>query len=116
MRGLVTFLRNQRASAAAELALSLPIMLVLMFGSLELGNLFLDEHALSKQVRDGARFGARLELASDYDCTEDPATVFADGAGAADQIRNVTKNGVVTGAGSPRLPGLRRTWFRPRSS
>jgi len=105
MRLLKSFFRDRSANAAAELALVLPMMLVLLFGSLELGNLFLDEHALSKQVRDGARFAARLELASDYDCTDDPATVFADGAEADDKIINVTQTGAVEGAGNPRWVG-----------
>lgn len=99
---LEKFLRNRRGAAAAELALVLPMMLTLMFGSLELGNLFLDEHALSKQVRDGARFGARLQVADDYDCTDDPATVFEDGAGAETEIVNVTKEGVPSGTGKRR--------------
>ena len=102
MRIAISLFRNSSAAAAAELALVLPMMLGLMFGSLELGNLFLDEHALSKQVRDGARFGARLELASDFDCSADPATVFEDGAGAESQIINVTKEGVTSGSGKPR--------------
>ena len=102
MRMAFRLLRNRRASAAAELALVLPMMLGLMFGSLELGNLFLDEHALSKQVRDGARFGARLELASAFACSADPVTVFEDGAAAETQIINVTKAGVTSGSGKPR--------------
>ena len=102
MRLLDRFLRDRQGAAAAELALVVPMMLTLMFGSLELGNLFIDEHALSKQVRDGARFGARLELAADYSCTSDPATVFEDGAGAETQIINVTKEGVTSGSGQSR--------------
>jgi len=91
-------LRNQHAAAAAELALVTPILLALMFGSLELGNFFSDEHALEKQVRDGARYAARLELASAYSC---PGTVFQD-VNATTNIINVTKNGVVSGSGNPR--------------
>ena len=102
MRTFLALLRHRDGAAAAELALSIPIMLTLMFGSLELGNLFLDQHALSKQVRDGARFGSRLEIASGYACTSDPATVFEAGAAADDQIIKVTKDGVVSGAGKPR--------------
>ena len=98
MRRIGAFIRDRNGSAAAEMALVIPMLLTLMFGSLELGNLFLDEHALSKQVRDGARFGARLELDPDYEC---PDTVFAD-ADANDKIINVTKEGVVSGSGSPR--------------
>lgn len=100
MRRLFGFIRDREGSAAAEMALVMPMMLALLFGSVELGNLFLDEHALSKQVRDGARFASRLELSETYDC-DTPATVFAD-ADATTKIINVTKEGVVTGSGKPR--------------
>lgn len=91
-------LLNHDASAAAELALVTPILFALMFGSLELGNFFNDEHALAKQVRDGARYASRMELAAAYSC---PNTVFQD-TDANTKIINVTKNGVVSGAGNPR--------------
>jgi Flp pilus assembly protein TadG len=58
---------NSRGSAAVEMALSLPILLVLMFGSFELGNYFLSEHVVEKAVRDAARYGARLPM-TNYNC------------------------------------------------
>jgi hypothetical protein len=90
--------RDRKAAAAAELALVTPFLLALMFGSAELGNLFADEHALEKQVRDGARFASRLEFSSSFAC---PGSVFQD-PDATTKIINVTKNGVVSGSGSPR--------------
>ena len=78
----------------------MPFMLVLMFGAVELGNLFLDEHTLTKQVRDGARYASRLPLSDDFVCDTD---VFqADDDDAKDEIIKVTKDGVVTGTGQPR--------------
>lgn len=100
MRAL-KFLRSRDGTAAVEMALVAPLLLALMFGSLELGNMFMDQHALTKQVRDGARFASRLAIKSDYECSTDPATVFAD-SDASDQIIHVTKDGVVTGTGTPR--------------
>lgn len=94
-------IKDRNAAAAAEMALVVPMLLVVMVGSMELGNFFMDEHALEKQVRDGARFGARLEIADDFSCSADPSTVFAD-ATASTQIENVTKNGAASGAGNPR--------------
>ena len=90
---------DRSASAAAEMALVSPVLIALLFGSLELGNYFLDQHALEKQVRDGARFAARMELDSaTYSC---PGSVFID-PDADDKIINVTKTGAVSGAGNPR--------------
>lgn len=94
-------LRSDGASAAVEMALVLPFLLALLFGSVELGNYFMSEHALEKQVRDGARYAARLTLKQPYNCTADPATVFADANASADII-NVTETGAVSGTGFPR--------------
>ena len=62
-----SLLKDRRASAAAEMALVLPILLVLLFGSVELGNYFLSEHVVQKAVRDASRYADRLPV-GDYDC------------------------------------------------
>ena len=69
----------------------LPLLLVLMFGSLELGNYFMNEHTLVKSVRDGARYAARQSFTNYTSCSGSPGgTVVAD-------TRNVVMNGVVSG-------------------
>lgn len=67
----------------------LPLLLVLFFGTFELGNLFLTQHALSKQVRDGVRYATKLTLAEDYTCG---SNVY-ESATAEQDIINVTKRG-----------------------
>lgn len=52
-------LRGESGSAAAEMALVAPLMLLLAFGAVEAGNFFYNQHILTKAVRDGARFAAR---------------------------------------------------------
>jgi hypothetical protein len=106
MRRLLGLFPDDRAAAAAEMALVTPLLLAIMFGSVELGNLFMDEHALEKQVRNGARYASRLELDENFSC---PATVFED-PDANTKVINVTKNGAVDGAGNPRWTGY---WTRP---
>ena len=91
-------LAQDEGNAAAEMAMVLPFLLVLMFGSAELGNYFLDEHGLVKQVRDGARFASKLPLQANYACPAATAT-----AGAKTLIANVTKTGTVTGTGTGRF-------------
>lgn len=59
---------DSRASAAAEMALVLPLLLLLMFGSFELGNYFLSEHAVQKGVRDASRYASRLPISSYPGC------------------------------------------------
>ncbi|MCL6684505.1 TadE/TadG family type IV pilus assembly protein [Sphingomonas alba] len=98
MLKLARLFHNRNAAAAAEMALVTPLLLGLMFGSAELGNFFADQHALEKQVRDGARYASRLEFNTTYAC---PDSVFQDADWRTKTI-NVTKNGAVSGAGNPR--------------
>jgi hypothetical protein len=50
---------NKRGAAAAEMAIILPLLVTLMFGSFEVGKYFLDAHRVQQAVRDGARFAGR---------------------------------------------------------
>jgi Flp pilus assembly protein TadG len=97
-RARPSLLRSDRATAGAEMALVAPMLIVLMFGSFELGNYFLSEHVVVKAVRDGARYASRMPIAA-YSC---PATVDSTVNG---QIRNVTRTGQVASGGTARLPG-----------
>jgi Flp pilus assembly protein TadG len=56
------FFLDRRGTAGAEMALVLPFLLVLMFGSFEAGHFFWTEHKLVKAVRDGARYASRLNV------------------------------------------------------
>jgi len=74
MNQLVRLLRNRRGSAAVEMALVAPLLLVILFGSVELGNYFMDQHTLVKAVRDGARFAARQSFTYYTGCSGAPDT------------------------------------------
>jgi Flp pilus assembly protein TadG len=96
MRRLLTrWLHDDRASAATEMALALPMLTALMFGSIELGTYFWAEHKIIKAVRDGARFAARQPFADYAGCV--PSTTVID------STRNVTRTGQVADGGTPRL-------------
>lgn len=102
MMGLRRLVRCRSGAAAAEMALALPIVLVLMFGSAELGNFFLNEQILVKAVRDGARFAARQDFSYFSSCSGAPGgTVEAD-------TKNVVMTGLLSG-GSARLPSWSAT-------
>ena len=94
--------RCRRGAAAVELAMALvlPLLTALLFGSVELGRYFLNEHALIKAVREAARFAARQKFA-DMPCNGQPAPEQA----AA--IRNLVRFGNIAGTGSPRRPNWR---------
>src|SRR5690349_9425328 len=92
-------MRETRGSAAAEMALVAPLLLIIMMGSVELGNYFMNEHSLVKAVRDGARFAARQSFTNYTSCTGAPGgTVVAD-------TQNVVMNGYVSG-GSAITPNI----------
>nr|WP_280740519.1 TadE/TadG family type IV pilus assembly protein [Sphingomonas kaistensis] len=86
-------MRCERGAAGAEMALVLPLLLVLMFSAFELGNYFREWHTLSKSVRDGARFAARHDFA-DFDCADESA---ADDVVTATE--EVVRTGVAGGTG-----------------
>ena len=73
-----------------------PLLMILMFGALETGKFFLDEHVVVKAVRDGARFAARQSFAS-MPCTGTAANETA--------IKNQVRFGkpVVVDGDAPRL-------------
>src|SRR3546814_9752890 len=76
--------RDRSGAAAAEMALVSPMLIILMFGSFELGNYFLDEHVVLKAVRDGARYAARQNFTT-MPCSGTPT---ADAA-----IKNLVRYG-----------------------
>lgn len=103
-RPLTTLANSNRAAASVEMALSLPIMLGLLFGAFELGNYFMTEHIVVKAVRDGARFAARRPITTDYDgCVPSNDLIEA--------TRNVTRTGVIGSGGTPRFA----SWDDPES-
>ena len=94
------FLACSRGAAAAEMALILPFLVVLLFGAVELGYYFYNQHQVVKGVRDGARFASRQPFTA-IGCNGTTAVV--DGA-AVTSIRNITRTGRVAG-GTARVPG-----------
>lgn len=103
-RILRQFLQDCSGAAAVEMALVIPLLLGLMFGSVDLGNYFLSEHVVDKAVRDAARYAARLPFA-DFDCTSgtmtDPSTVqklarTGDPAGTTARLPGWTSDSMTT--------------------
>ncbi|MGH6782616.1 MAG: TadE/TadG family type IV pilus assembly protein [Sphingomonadaceae bacterium] len=93
--------RCDSGTAAAEMALVMPLLLVIIFGAFELGNYFLNNHAVAKAVRDGARYASRRSFV-EYSCS----TVSTD---VLDKTRNITRTGQVATGGTPRVYG----WTNP---
>lgn len=51
---------KQRGQSIVELALAMPVMLLLMLGTIDVGRVFFDYVQLRNAVREGAGYGARM--------------------------------------------------------
>ena len=97
MSKLSAFIRDTRGAAAAEMALMIPLLLVLMFGGFEAGHYFYNEHKVVKAVREGARYAGRLPFTT-YDCGSGSVAMET-------QIKEVTRTGQPSG-GTSRITGF----------
>jgi Flp pilus assembly protein TadG len=93
--------RNQGGAAAVEMALMLPMLLLLMFGSFEAGNFFWNEHIVVKSVRDAARYAGRQPFTS-YSCNA------VTDVSLEPRIINLARTGQLTG-GNPKVSGWQAT-------
>jgi len=100
MKLLRALVRDNRAAAAAEMALVLPFLLSLGMGAVELGNYFLDEHRLIKAVRDGARYAARQDFSNFTGCPSAATDVASD---LTSEVENLVRTGTPSG-GTDQLP------------
>jgi hypothetical protein len=84
--------RSQRGVAVVELALVIPMLMLLMLIVTELGRAVMQYNTLAKSVRDGARY-LTMQL---------PGTKLTE-------ARNLVVYGNTAGTGSPLVPGLTTT-------
>lgn len=63
-----SFAPDQRGNAAVEMALVMPLVMALLFGAMEMGNYFWNEHILAKGLRDAAIYAARQPI-TNFDCS-----------------------------------------------
>lgn len=98
MSNVRRFAADRAGSSAVEMALVMPLLLTLMFGTFELGHYFLSEHVVQKAVRDAARYAARLPMTSYPSCVPT--------ADAEAQIRRLARTGRPdSGGATQRLQG-----------
>ena len=90
---------DRSGSASVEMALALPLLLVMIFGAFDVGNYFLAEHVVQKAVRDASRYAARLPLSNYPSCT------VPSGGTAEQQTQRVARYGNPAGTGDERLRG-----------
>ncbi len=103
MRWLPSLRDNSSGAAAVEMALMLPLLLMLMFGTFEGGHYLWSEHKVVKGVRDGARYAARTSFSNFDGCP----TVVGEAA-IKKLIRTGYLNGdnpSISGTDNPVVPG-----------
>ena len=61
--------RDESGANAVEFALVLPILLILLFGTITGGVLYNQQHTLTQAAREGARFAATLDGADEETCS-----------------------------------------------
>ncbi|MGR6035581.1 MAG: TadE/TadG family type IV pilus assembly protein [Candidatus Nitrosoglobus sp.] len=88
---------GQRGLAMTEFVIVLPVMLLLMLATAELGRAFYQYNILTKAVRDGARYLASNAIQG--------TTGVINISGAQAATKNLVVYGNTTGNGSPLLEG-----------
>jgi len=94
---LRSFARREDGAAAAELALMLPLLVLMLFGAIEVSYYFYEQHQVVKGVRDGARYASRQRF-TDINCDDGIDSTVATA------IKEVTRTGRPSG-GTARVPG-----------
>ena len=89
-------MKSQRGQALLELAFQIPVMLLLLFGGVQVGRIFYTYHTLQKALRGGAGMLARSSNVAYCDPNE---MLLAD-------ARNFIVYGRLEGGGSPVVSGL----------
>lgn len=101
MTFLRAFLRQTSGTAAVEMALIVPLLLILLFGGIEAGHFVWTQHKLVEAVRDGARYAGRLPLNQLCNGTTQIASTQT-----LANIRLMTRTGQLANASAaPRVPG-----------
>ena len=96
---LRAFFRNESGASGAELALILPLLVVMLFGAIEISYYFYNQHQVVKGVRDGARYASRQSF-NNINCN----TGYSMPAATQTAIQEVTRTGRPSG-GTARVPG-----------
>lgn len=101
--------RNERGAVAVEMAIVLPLLLLILIGTMEFGRVFNVQNSLTQAAREGARYAAIHHNDSDF-ADGDVATVALaaapslsnleilvdDDAGSCASGQNVTVSATVT--------------------
>lgn len=94
--------KRQRGLAMVEFAITLPVLLLLMFATAELGHLIGQYDTLTNAVRDGARYAASTAANGSTGLVSITPQIQA-------AVANLVATGNAGGSGPALLPGLSAT-------
>ena len=95
------FPADERGTAATEMALLVPLLVLLLFGGFEAGHFVWTQHKLVEAVRDGARFAGRLNI---NDLCDGPNAVMSPDTEDATIL--ITRTGqLASTTARPKVPG-----------
>ena len=92
---------RQRGIAVVELAIVLPLLLLIFLGTAEFGRALYQYNTLTKTVRDGARYISQHSLNGTTGVVDIPPTAVA-----VVETKNLVVYGIRGGAFIPLLPGF----------
>jgi len=90
---------NQAGITIIEFLIVLPILMMLIMATAEFGRAFVQYNALTKTLRDGARYVGSRAL-------NGTTGVVVINSSLQSQTRNLVVYGNIAGSGTPLLPGL----------
>ena len=93
---------RERGLAMVEFVVSVPLLLLLLFGSFEFGNLMIEYNTLNDAVRNASRYLAGAALSG-------TDSLLVTGSAWTTLVANAQKlavYGIVSGTGNPLLPSL----------
>ena len=112
MTGLVSLLRDRRASSAAEFAIVLPLLLLFLLGIIDVGRLLWTVNRIEKATQMGARFAvvtnpipSNLRTVSAVGLTDSTGHVLVAGDLLADYVMATAKYSGTAGTTAPTCTG-----------
>ena len=103
--------RKERGQSLVELALAMPLLLLLMLGTIDIGRVFFTYIELRNAVREGASYGSRFP--DDTAGTEDAVTSHSAGIATGTSVTVTCSGDCVSAGGTGLITVFAQRQFEP---